>query len=149
MPNPPKSPLESFFDSILDAAEDAAEDLIRDVNKQARENIRRMAKQVEGATRVNHARPFPKPKKRSPDSREPGARPTVTPPVTTLYTVLEVAPTASPETVSAAFRSLSSRFHPDNGKTGNEAKYKDITAAWTVLKDPAKRKKYDREIGLI
>ena len=150
MPNPPKSPLESFFDRMLDAAEDAAEDLIRDVNKQARENIRRMGRQIDQTTSTGRAatrvKPATKGHKRSPGTREPGARPTVTPPpVKTLYTVLEVSPTASPETISAAFRSLSSRFHPDNQKTGNEVRYKEITAAWSVLKDPVKRKRYDKE----
>ena len=146
----PKSPLESFFDKMLDAAEDAAEDLIRDVNKQARENMRRMSRQLAQAAGPNRQGPLPRPKKRATKGHEPGARPTVTPPPSsTLYDILEVSSKASQETISAAFRSLSARFHPDNQKTGNEARYKDITAAWTILKNPEKRKRYDREHGLV
>jgi DnaJ-domain-containing protein 1 len=149
----PKSPLESFFDNLLDAVEEAAEDLIRDVSKQSRENIRRMSRQLDRATippgRETQSRPLPQAGKRATRGREPGARPTMTTlPSSTLYDVLEVSPRASQETVSAAFRSLSSRFHPDTGKVKNDSRYKDITAAWSVLKDPGKRKAYDRRIGL-
>ena len=146
----PKSPLESFFDKVFEAAEEAAEDLVQEASKQARENMRRMSRQLDQATGSTRQRPLPQAKKRSTKGHEPGTRPTVTPPPTpTLYDILEVSSKASQETISATFRSLSTRFHPDNQKTGNEARYKDITAAWTILKNPEKRKRYDRENGLV
>lgn len=148
----PKSPLESFFDRVFDAVEEAAEDLIQDAARQSRENIRRMARQLDSATVPNppgrRKKASPKTGKRAPGHQDPSTRGSAThpppKPQKTLYDVLEVSPSASPETVSAAFRSLSSRFHPDNGKTGNAERYKEITAAWAVLKDPVKRKAYDR-----
>lgn len=150
----PKSPLESFFVRLFDTFEDAAEELVRDANKQARENMRRISRQLDraaatGATgeTVNPPRGAGKRARRAP---EPPSRPTrVTPPQLTLYDVLECSPRASQETLTAAFRSLSTRFHPDTGKVKNDTRYKDITAAWNVLKDPVKRKKYDKEIGLV
>lgn len=152
----PKSPLESFFDRVFDAVEDAAESLIQDAAKHSRENIRRMARQLDQATvprpRGKAPKPVPTAKKRATVHPGTGTGQSGTPqsqrPQKTLYDVLEVSYSASPETVSAAFRSLSSRFHPDNGKTGNAEKYKEITAAWSILKDPVKRKKYDRGIGI-
>ena len=149
----PKSPLESFFDRVFEAVDEAAEDLIQEASKQAKENMRRMSRQLDWASRGsqpgNRTETLPRGKKRAARGREPGARPTVTLPQLTLYDVLEISPRASPETISAAFRSLSARFHPDNKKTGNEERYKAITEAWSVLKYPLKRKRYDQEIGLI
>lgn len=137
------SPLDNFFDNIRKGLEKSAEDLLKDLNREARANIREMGKAARQATK-----PLPVANKRGTGGRKPVDRPTVTPPQLTLYDVLEVSPGASQETVSAAFRSLSSRYHPDNKKTGDGERYKDITAAWSVLKDPAKRKRYDKQIGL-
>ncbi len=68
--------------------------------------------------------------------------------VYTLYDDLEVSRAASHETISAAFRSLSQRFHPDVNK-GKEAgeRMRRITAAWSVLKDKKLREKYDRSLA--
>ncbi len=62
---------------------------------------------------------------------------------TTLYDVLEVSPAASPETITAAWKSLSKRFHPDLA-TGDAEKMKVINSAYEILSDPQKRKMYDR-----
>ncbi len=140
---PPQSTFDKFLQHLVSGLEDAATDFLKDVNKQARRNLQA----AERASRV-----IPKSKKRPQGSSQavPPASPRMKEvrPSPTAYDVLEVSPKASPETVSAAFRSLSARFHPDNKKTGNEAKYKDITAAWSVLKDPTKRKEYNRKHGL-
>jgi len=152
----PKSPLEIFFDKMFEAVEDAAEELVRDASKQAKENMRRMSRQLDqaagstGTTGANNqGNRSRKAGKRTQGASKPVNRPNrPSPPQLTLYDVLEVSPRASQETLSAAFRSLSSRFHPDTGKVKNDARYKEITAAWTVLKDPERRKKYDREIGI-
>jgi DnaJ-domain-containing protein 1 len=141
----PPSPFDIFLDNLRKDLEKSARDLLKDLNKEAQRNIRGMGRAVQDATR-----PLPRPKKRATGGRKPVDRPE-TPhlPRLVLYDVLECSPKASPETISAAFRSLSSRYHPDNRKTGNAERYKDITAAWSVLKDPGKRKRYDRENGLV
>jgi len=149
----PKSPLEVFFDKMFEAVEDAAEELVRDASKQAKENMRRMSRQLDQTTKGNQPgnRPgtLPRGQKRAQRPAKPVGRSERPSPVkASLYDVLEVSPKASPETISAAFRSLSTRFHPDTGKVKSESRYKEITAAWTVLKDPERRKKYDREIGI-
>lgn len=60
------------------------------------------------------------------------------------YTVLGVAPDASPEEVKRAYRKLARKTHPDlaTGPDAEEA-FKDINAAYDVLKDPATRAEYD------
>jgi molecular chaperone DnaJ len=68
------------------------------------------------------------------------------------YAVLEVARTASDEDIKAAYRKLAMRWHPDrnNGSKEAEEKFKDLTEAYDVLRDPQKRAAYDRygEAGL-
>ena len=66
------------------------------------------------------------------------------PPPHSLYEVLEVSESASPETITAAWKSLSKRYHPDNQSTGNAEKIKLINGAYDMLSDPAKRRLYDR-----
>lgn len=143
----PPSPIDNFIRNLSKGLEEAAEELLTDLNKQARQNLRDIA-----ASAGRAARPLPRPKRRA--TRGQKGRP-VPPPdksqmatVPTLYDFLEVSPYASQETISAAFRSLSTKYHPDKQKTGDAERYKDITAAWAVLKDPKTREKYDRHIGL-
>jgi DnaJ-class molecular chaperone len=64
----------------------------------------------------------------------------------TYYEILEVSELASTETIRAAYRSLSKRFHPDNKKTGSEERFKVLTEAHECLIDGGKRKEYDREL---
>ena len=66
--------------------------------------------------------------------------------IKTYYEILEVSEFASVETIRAAYRSLSKRFHPDNKKTGNEAKFKLINEAHEHLTDETKKKEYDAEL---
>jgi curved DNA-binding protein len=63
-----------------------------------------------------------------------------------LYLELEVAPTASQETIEAAFRSLAKRYHPDVAANASEAaaKMKRLNVARDVLADPNRRAEYDR-----
>jgi len=67
--------------------------------------------------------------------------------MTTYYEILEVSEFASVETIRAAYRSLSKRFHPDNKKTGNAEKFRLIGEAHECLTVEEKRKAYDRELG--
>jgi molecular chaperone DnaJ len=68
------------------------------------------------------------------------------------YQVLDVPRTASDEDVKKAYRKLATRWHPDrhNGSKEAEEKFKEITEAYDVLRDPEKRSLYDRfgEAGL-
>ena len=68
------------------------------------------------------------------------------------YSVLEVQRGASDDEIKAAYRKLAMRYHPDrnNGSKDAEEKFKQITEAYDVLRDPNKRAAYDRfgEAGL-
>jgi curved DNA-binding protein CbpA len=60
------------------------------------------------------------------------------------YKILQVDSSADQAVIAAAFRKLSSLYHPDISKDLKaEAKYKLITEAYFVLKDKEKRKRYD------
>lgn len=71
----------------------------------------------------------------------------------TLYDVLEVIPTASAETIHAAYRSLISRYHPDKVamlspdlQAAASARTKEINFAYDILSDAASRARYDEEL---
>jgi curved DNA-binding protein CbpA len=59
------------------------------------------------------------------------------------YEVLQISPSAEPETVHRVYRLLAQRFHPDNADTGNDARFRELTEAYQVLSDPERRAKYD------
>jgi molecular chaperone DnaJ len=62
------------------------------------------------------------------------------------YDLLGVKKTASDDEIKKAYRGLAKKFHPDKNK-GNkdaEAKFKEISEAYTVLGDKEKREQYDR-----
>lgn len=58
------------------------------------------------------------------------------------YKVLGVSKTATDKEITRAYRKLAKQYHPDSNP-GNEDKFKDISAAYEVLGDSAKRKEYD------
>lgn len=61
------------------------------------------------------------------------------------YEVLGLTKEASKEEISKAYRKLARKFHPDvNKDSGAEDRFKKIAEAYEVLKDPEKRKAYDR-----
>ena len=61
------------------------------------------------------------------------------------YAILGISRDAKPDDIRKAYRKLAKEFHPDvNKSAGAEEKYKEINEAYEVLKDPAKREKYDR-----
>lgn len=58
------------------------------------------------------------------------------------YEILGVARGASKDEIKKAFRTLASKYHPDK-KTGDEAKFKEISEAYSVLSDDKKRSEFD------
>jgi molecular chaperone DnaJ len=58
------------------------------------------------------------------------------------YEILGVSRDASADEIKKAFRRAAIESHPDRG--GDEAKFKEVNEAYEVLKDPAKRQRYDQ-----
>ena len=59
------------------------------------------------------------------------------------YKTLGVSKSASQAEIKRAYRKLAQKHHPDKGN-GNEAKFKEISEAYSVVGDEAKRKQYDQ-----
>src|SRR5450830_895252 len=68
------------------------------------------------------------------------------------YVTLGVERTAPDDDIKKAYRKLAMAYHPDRNGGSKEAeeKFKEITEAYDVLRDPQKRAAYDRygEAGL-
>jgi molecular chaperone DnaJ len=62
------------------------------------------------------------------------------------YKILGVSRNASEKEIKQAYRRLARKHHPDinPGDKAAEAKFKEINAAYEVLSNPEKRKKYDQ-----
>jgi DnaJ-class molecular chaperone len=62
------------------------------------------------------------------------------------YDILGVVRNASDKDIRKAYRRLARQHHPDvnPGDKAAEARFKEINAAYEVLSDPQKRRKYDR-----
>ena len=69
----------------------------------------------------------------------------------THYDTLEVSPRASALVIQAAYRCLAQRHHPDRNaqSASDDSKFKQISTAYTVLRDPGQRETYDRSLGLV
>jgi len=67
------------------------------------------------------------------------------------YEILEVSPNASTEVIKKAYHTLVQKYHPDKHSTSRKAwaeeVTKQLTEAFSVLTDAAKRKEYDQQNG--
>lgn len=65
------------------------------------------------------------------------------------YGILGLSENSSQEEIKNAFRKLSKEFHPDTNKNpDSEKKYKEISEAYTALKDPSSRQQYDQKLKM-
>ena len=60
------------------------------------------------------------------------------------YSILGVPRTASEADLKKAYKKASMQHHPDRG--GNAEKFKEVSEAYTTLKDPQKRQQYDLDV---
>jgi DnaJ-domain-containing protein 1 len=140
-----RDPLQRLLDTLARAAADAADDWIKSL--QPEKTTWPNMPHAPRARRVSGKAPkVKKAKVVKPAKRERS--------VATHYETLQVARTADTETISAAYRSLCKRAHPDNWpsakdehrRQAGEFRMKLYTEAFAVLKDPIKRREYDRSI---
>ena len=59
------------------------------------------------------------------------------------YETLQISANAEPETIHRVYRLLAQRLHPDNTETGNATRFRELTEAYAVLRDPERRAQYD------
>jgi hypothetical protein len=67
------------------------------------------------------------------------------------YEILEISETATTAEIDASYKRLVKLFHPDRNpgyRTDATEKLKRINTAYEALKDPARRRQYDVEIGV-
>lgn len=61
------------------------------------------------------------------------------------YATLGVSRDASTDEIKKAYRKLAHKYHPDKGGTKeDEAKFREVNAAYQILSDPQKRQQFDQ-----
>jgi curved DNA-binding protein len=66
-------------------------------------------------------------------------------PAVNYYDLLQINPQAEVETIERIYRILKARYHPDNLQTGDAERFQMLNEAYDVLRDPLKRKEYDKQ----
>jgi len=66
-------------------------------------------------------------------------------PAVNYYDLLQINPRAELETIERVYRILAGRYHPDNQQTGDAERFRLLTEAYEVLRDPVRRANYDRQ----
>lgn len=66
-------------------------------------------------------------------------------PIECHYDTLEIPKNASLKEIKKSFKSLTKKYHPDVYKGDDKEKYSRILEAYEILRNPARRKKYDFE----
>jgi curved DNA-binding protein CbpA len=63
-----------------------------------------------------------------------------------MYQRLDLSPEASPEQIGRAYRRLAHGLHPDTHPEDPDSalRFREITEAYEILSDPARRARYDR-----
>ena len=59
------------------------------------------------------------------------------------YEILQISPSAQPDTVHRIYRLLAQQLHPDNSDTGNPEGFRQLTEAYHILSNPERRAQYD------
>jgi curved DNA-binding protein CbpA len=65
------------------------------------------------------------------------------------YRILNVHPEADPDVIAAAYRVLARKLHPDTAEGEDasvERRMAELNWAWTLLRDPERRRAHDREL---
>lgn len=140
MPKPPSSPFDQVAEQLLERLME--EHLFPLMDEMfSRIHPREPARPKRRKIRVNPARyPFEQAQERYFRKRAREAD--------THYETLQVSRRADRETIQAAWKSLSLRFHPDKnpGDRGAAERMVRINQAWQTLGDPKKRAAYDRTL---
>jgi len=63
------------------------------------------------------------------------------------YDVLGVSPDAGADEIKRAYRQLARRYHPDISGDDRGATFLDVSRAYEILRDPARRRQYDARLG--
>jgi len=90
-----------------------------------------------------HAEVYPEPVTKEPPPQQPVQRDADL----DCYEVLQVSRQADLDTIHRIFHVLAQRYHPDNSKTGDEEKFRELVQAHAILSDPERRAAHDVRIA--
>ncbi|MGH9593194.1 MAG: J domain-containing protein [Bryobacteraceae bacterium] len=86
-----------------------------------------------------HAELYPEPVAKEPPPSQPATKDLDL----DCYEVLQVSRQAEIETIHRIFHVLAQRYHPDNSKSGDEERFRQLVHAHAVLTDPERRAAHD------